>query len=57
MTNMKVKQSVEYEGKRIPLPFLIERETLKTDMISVANRFNGESVLFPSHDRWGGLWG
>ena len=47
MTNMKIKQSVEYEGKKIPLPFLIERETLKTDMISVANRFNGESVLLP----------
>ena len=47
MTNMKVKQSVEYEGKRIPLPFLIGRETLKIDMISVANRFNGESVLLP----------
>ena len=41
MTNMKVKQSVEYEGKKIPLPFLIAKETLNTDMTKVRNRFNG----------------
>ena len=29
---MKVKQSVEYEGKKIPLPFLIVAGTLNTDM-------------------------
>ncbi len=47
MTNMKVKQSVEYEGKRIPLPFLIARETLNTDMTKVRNRFNGDETELP----------
>ena len=44
---MKVKQSVEYEGKRIPLPFLIARETLNTDMTKVRNRFNGDETELP----------
>ena len=47
MTNMKVKQSVEYEGKRIPLPFLIARETLNTDMTKVRNRFSGDETELP----------
>jgi len=47
MTNMKVKQSVEYEGKRIPLPFLIAKETLNTNMTKVRNRFNGDETELP----------
>ena len=47
MTNMKVKQSVEYEGKRIPLPFLIAKETLNTNMTKVKNRFNGDETELP----------
>ena len=47
MTNMKVKQSVEYEGKKIPLPFLIAKETLNTDMTKVRNRFNGNETELP----------
>ena len=47
MTNMKVKQSVEYEGKKIPLPFLIAKETLNTDMTKVRNRFNGDETELP----------
>ena len=42
---MKVKQSVEYEGKRIPLPFLIERETLKSDGGELGN---SSGVVFSS---------
>ena len=48
MTNMKVKQSVEYEGKKIPLPFLIAKETLNTDMTKVRNRFSGQSIEMPA---------
>ena len=44
---MKVKQSVEYEGKKIPLPFLIAKETLNTDMTKVRNRFNGNETELP----------
>ena len=47
MTNMKIKQSVEYEGKRIPLPFLIARDTLNTKMTKVKNRFNGDETELP----------
>ena len=47
MTNMKIKQSVEYEGKRIPLPFLIAKETLNTKMTKVRNRFNGDEIELP----------
>ena len=47
MTNMKIKQSVEYEGKRIPLPFLIAKETLNTKMTKVRNRFNGDETDLP----------
>jgi|TARA_B100000424_G_scaffold84535_1_gene63218 hypothetical protein len=44
---MKVKQSVEYEGKKIPLPFLIAKETLNTNMTKVKNRFNGDETELP----------
>ena len=47
MTNMKVKQSGEYEGKKSPLPFLIAKETLNTDMTKVRNRFNGNETELP----------
>ena len=47
MKGLRIKQTAYYDGKKIPLPFLIAKETLKIDMISVANRFNGESVLLP----------
>ena len=47
MQNMKVKQSVEYEGKTIPLPFLIAKETLNTKMTKVRNRFNGDETELP----------
>jgi hypothetical protein len=47
MNNMKVKQSVEYNGKRYTLPFLIARETLNTKEVEVANRFSGEKTTMP----------
>ena len=47
MQNMKVKQSVEYNGKRYNLPFLIARETLNTKEVEVANRFSGEKTTMP----------
>ena len=47
MTNMKVKQSVEYEGKTIPLHFIIAKETLNTKMTKVRNRFNEDETELP----------
>ena len=47
MNNMKVKQSVEYNGKRYTLPFLIAKETLNTKEVEVANRFSGQSTTMP----------
>ena len=47
MQNMKVKQSVEYNGKRYNLPFLIARETLNTKEVEIANRFSGEKTTMP----------
>ena len=44
---MKVKQSVEYNGKRYTLPFLIARETLNTKEVEVANRFSGQKTTMP----------
>ena len=44
---MKVKQSVEYNGKRYNLPFLIARETLNTKEVEVANRFSGQKTTMP----------
>ena len=48
LNNMKVKQSVEYNGKRYTLPFLIAKETLNTEMETVSNPFSGESISMPS---------
>jgi len=47
MTNMKVKQTAHYDGKKIPLPFLIAKETLNTKMTKVRNRFGGEETELP----------
>ena len=44
---MKVKQSVEYNGKRYTLPFLIAKETLNTKEVEVANRFSGQKTTMP----------
>ena len=47
MNNMKVKQSVHYNGKVIKLPFLIVKETLNTEMETVTNPFSGQSIAMP----------
>ena len=44
---MKVKQTAHYDGKKIPLPFLIAKETLNTKMTKVRNRFGGEETELP----------
>ena len=44
---MKIKQSVEYNGKRYNLPFLIAKETLNTKEVEIANRFSGEKTTMP----------
>ena len=48
MQNMKVKQSVEYNGKRYTLPFLVAKESLSTEEDTVRNRFGGESCTLPA---------
>ena len=48
MQNMKVKQSVEYNGKRYTLPFLVAKESLSTEQDTVSNRFGGESCTLPA---------
>ena len=48
MQNMKVKQSVEYNGKRYTLPFLVARESLSTAHETIRNRFGGESCTLPA---------
>ena len=48
MQNMKVKQSVEYNGKRYTLPFLVAKESLSTEKDTVRNRFGGESCTLPA---------
>ena len=51
MTNMKglrIKQTAYYDGKKIPLPFLIAKETLNCKMTKVRNRFNGEEIKLPA---------
>ena len=48
MQNMKVKQSVEYNGKRYTLPFLVAKESLSTEQETVRNRFGGESCTLPA---------
>ena len=45
---MKVKQSVEYNGKRDTLPFLVAKESLSTEEDTVRNRFGGESCTLPA---------
>ena len=45
---MKVKQSVEYNGKRYTLPFLVAKESLSTEEDTVRNRFGGESCTLPA---------
>jgi hypothetical protein len=48
MNNMKVKQSVVYNGKRYTLPFLVAKESLSTEEDTVKNRFGGESCTLPA---------
>ena len=48
MTKMKIKQSVEYNGKRYTLPFLVAKESLSTEEDTVRNRFGGESCTLPA---------
>ena len=45
---MKVKQSVEYNGKRYTLPFLVAKESLSTEEETVRNTFGGESCTLPA---------
>ncbi len=47
MTNMKIKQSVEYNGKRYALPFLVAKESLDTEMETISNPFSGQSIAMP----------
>ena len=47
MNNMKVKQSVHYNGKVIKLPFLIPTDHLITKEITQANHFSGEQTTLP----------
>ena len=47
MQNMKIKQSVHYNGKVYKLPFLIAKETLDTEMETVSNPFSGQSIAMP----------
>ena len=48
MQNMKVKQSVEYKGKRYTLPFLVAKESLSTAEDTVRNSFGGEACTLPA---------
>jgi len=48
MNNMKVKQSVEYNGKRYTLPFLVAKESLSTEEDTVKNRFRWRVVYIAS---------
>ena len=47
MNNMKIKQSVEYNGKKYKLPFLVAKESLTTEMETVSNPFSGQSIAMP----------
>ena len=47
MTNMKIKQSVHYNGKVYKMPFFIAKETLDTEMETVSNPFSGQSIDMP----------
>jgi hypothetical protein len=48
MNNMKVRQTVEYNGERYTLPFLVAKESLSTEEDTVRNRFGGESCTLPA---------
>ena len=47
MNNMKVKQSVHYNGKVIKLPFLIPTQWFSSEEITQANHFSGEQTTLP----------
>ena len=47
MKNLTIKQTAHYDGIKIPLPFLIAKETLNTKMTKVRNRFGGEETELP----------
>ena len=47
MKGLRIKQTAHYDGKKIPLPFLIAKETLNTKMTKVRNRFGGEETELP----------
>ncbi len=47
MQGLRIKQTAYYDGKKIPLPFLIAKETLNTKMTKVRNRFGGEETELP----------
>ena len=47
MKNLTINQTEHYDGKKIPLPFLIAKETLNTKMTKVRNRFGGEETELP----------
>ena len=42
-----MKQSIEYNGKTITLPFHIPGDMLKPDLTEAANIFSGETVNLP----------
>ena len=44
---MKVKQSIEYNGKTIKMPFEIYPEFLNTNEVEAANHFSGETATLP----------
>jgi len=47
MKGLRIKQTAYYDGKKIPLPFLIAKETLNCKMTKVRNRFNGDETELP----------
>ena len=47
MKGLRIKQTAYYDGKKIPLPFLIAKETLNCKMTKVRNRFNGDEIELP----------
>ena len=47
MQGLRIKQTAHYDGKKIPLPFLIAKETLNIKMTKVRNRFGGEETELP----------
>ena len=47
MKGLRIKQTAHYDGKKIPFPFLIAKETLTTKMTKVRNRFGGEETELP----------